>query len=418
MKKIPFDLNKWFSDKSQKVETRDGRPARIVCWDMKLKIGDVPKPIIALITCDNGNETSAYYTADGYFHFYDDPNRHDLFLVTEDEPKLTEFEEVLRGIIYDYSSGDKKLLIDDIKEDAAKLLAIVRKQLKAEGWEYTDPLFKKVCEEKLKQEPIPDGIAECIQNHWWEMEEVVNYDKEIADLCDGTMSLTSKDIAKYFYNLGKSEALKEQKPAEPKAYLDLSMDAIEACMLRYLQSAANRKNDCEVIEDTREYKKQLVDLIQKPDEVETPANLDLEKEIDKTVNECTDGYNFDWDKFAQHFYELGRNSKPAEWSEDYREEDLQTRFAFYTYKDEPSVLHLSNLFVEEASRNRGLGTKILKAAEKVAEMIGASLIGLRVKQDSPANAWYRKNGYGYVASEDGYDWLEKKLEYIKPWISC
>ena len=98
------------------------------------------------------------------------------------------------------------------------------------------------------------------------------------------------------------------------------------------------------------------------------------------------------------------------WNEDYNEEDLQTRFAFYTYKNEPGALYLSNLFVEEASRNRGLGTKILKAAEKVAETIGASSIGLKVKQDSPANAWYRKNGYGYVASEDGYDWLEKSLE--------
>lgn len=34
--------------------------------------------------------------------------------------------------------------------------------------------------------------------------------------------------------------------------------------------------------------------------------MDLEKEIDKTVSECTDGYNFDWDRFARHFYELGR----------------------------------------------------------------------------------------------------------------
>lgn len=97
------------------------------------------------------------------------------------------------------------------------------------------------------------------------------------------------------------------------------------------------------------------------------------------------------------------------WNEDYNEEDLQTRFAFYTYKDEPGVLYLSNLFVEEASRKQGLGTKILKAAEKVAETMGAISVGLKVKQDSPANAWYRKNGYGYVASEYGYDWLEKKL---------
>ena len=106
--------------------------------------------------------------------------------------------------------------------------------------------------------------------------------------------------------------------------------------------------------------------------------------------------------------------KPAEWSEDWREEDIQTRFAFYTYKDDSSVLYLSNVFVEETSRNHGFGTRILRAAEKVAETIGATTISLKVKQDSPANAWYRKNGYGYVAFEDGYDWLEKNLEYMKP----
>ena len=38
-------------------------------------------------------------------------------------------------------------------------------------------------------------------------------------------------------------------------------------------------------------------------------SVDLEKEIDKTFRECTDdGYNFDWDRFARHFYNLGRNS--------------------------------------------------------------------------------------------------------------
>lgn len=101
------------------------------------------------------------------------------------------------------------------------------------------------------------------------------------------------------------------------------------------------------------------------------------------------------------------------WSEDYNEGNIQTRFAFYTYKDDPCTLYLSNVFVEETSRNKGFGTKILAAAEKVAEIIGATTICLKVKQNSPANAWYRKNGYDYVAFEDGYDWLEKDLKYMK-----
>ena len=74
---------------------------------------------------------------------------------------------------------------------------------------------------------------------------------------------------------------------------------------------------------------------------------------------------------------------------------------------------LSNVYVEESSRNNGLGTLILKAAEKVAETIGAKSIRLKVKRGSPVKAWYRKHGYDYIAFEDGYDWLEKTLEYSK-----
>ena len=106
--------------------------------------------------------------------------------------------------------------------------------------------------------------------------------------------------------------------------------------------------------------------------------------------------------------------KPAEWSEDYDEENLQARFAFYTYKDDPSTIYLSNVFVEETSRNKGFGTKILAAAEKVAETFGATSIRLKVKRDNPAHAWYQKHGYSYITFEDEYDWFEKTLEYMKP----
>lgn len=120
---------------------------------------------------------------------------------------------------------------------------------------------------------------------------------------------------------------------------------------------------------------------------------------------------FDWLKSLPERFNL---QSKQEWSEDYNEEKIQTRFAFYTYKDDPSVLYLSNVFVEETSRNHGFGTKILKTAEKVAEAVGATTIRLKAKQNSPANAWYRKNGYRYVTFEDGYDWLEKNLEYVNP----
>ena len=43
-----------------------------------------------------------------------------------------------------------------------------------------------------------------------------------------------------------------------------------------------------------------------PDAINEKETPELEEEIDKTVNECTDGYNFDWDRFARHFYEFGQ----------------------------------------------------------------------------------------------------------------
>lgn len=117
--------------------------------------------------------------------------------------------------------------------------------------------------------------------------------------------------------------------------------------------------------------------------------------------------------FAMCQQEKQKEQKFAGWNEDWQKENIQTRFAFYTYKDDPCTLYLSNVFVEETSRNKGFGTKILAVAEKVAETLGTTYIRLKVKQNSPANAWYRKNGYMYVAFEDGYDWLEKNLEYVK-----
>ena len=103
-----------------------------------------------------------------------------------------------------------------------------------------------------------------------------------------------------------------------------------------------------------------------------------------------------------------------DWDNEYDEEELETRVAFYTYKDEQDVLYLSNLFVAESSRNQGWGTQILRAAEKFAEAMGILRIRLKVKQDTPENAWYRRHGYGYFTFEGDCDWLEKKLEYLKP----
>lgn len=92
-----FNLDTWLQDKSRKVVTRDGRPVRIVCWDVKQgKQDDDYVPILALI--DKGEEigeTSFYYTEDGRFlRNINQKHNADLFFADEEE-ELTELQKTL-----------------------------------------------------------------------------------------------------------------------------------------------------------------------------------------------------------------------------------------------------------------------------------------------------------------------------------
>ena len=80
-----FNLNTWLEDKRRKIVTRDGKPARIICYDVKQGNDDCYVPIIALV--DKGEEIgemSYYYSEDG--SFLRSPNQtHNLDLFFADE---------------------------------------------------------------------------------------------------------------------------------------------------------------------------------------------------------------------------------------------------------------------------------------------------------------------------------------------
>ena len=145
----------------------------------------------------------------------------------------------------------------------------------------------------------------------------------------------------------------------------------------------------------------------------------LEKTIGKVQGFQTDDGIREHQTAIKAVKDAMKEQKPAEkpkWDDsDMREDEneLQTRFAFYTYKDDPTVLYLSNVFVEEASRNQGLGTRILSAAEKVAETIGTSSIMLQSKLGTPAIRLYCKNGFELITEQGGYGWFEKKVKEPK-----
>ena len=97
--KIPFTLDAWLKDKSQKIETRSGKNVRIICWD---KIG---VPIVALV---GDAEDIVTYNRDGTIGQQKQMQfPSDLFIITP-EPELTEFELAFDLAIADAPWPEKK----------------------------------------------------------------------------------------------------------------------------------------------------------------------------------------------------------------------------------------------------------------------------------------------------------------------
>ena len=120
MMKTPFTLDSWLKDKSQKVETRDGRSVRIIYTD-----ADGSSPIIGLIYSSDGEEMPIQCHIDGKFSESEDiETNYDLFLVTP-EPELTEWEEAVREEIRKHHLV--KVTVEGLKESAKGLLAIATK---------------------------------------------------------------------------------------------------------------------------------------------------------------------------------------------------------------------------------------------------------------------------------------------------
>ena len=95
---------------------------------------------------------------------------------------------------------------------------------------------------------------------------------------------------------------------------------------------------------------------------------------------------------------------------DNNDTNILNRFSFYSYKDEPNILYLSELYVNKEQRNKGIGTKILKIADKVAASMKCNLIRLKTEIGSNAERLYRKNGYNSLMMEGNQVWLEKQGE--------
>lgn len=85
------------------------------------------------------------------------------------------------------------------------------------------------------------------------------------------------------------------------------------------------------------------------------------------------------------------------------------RFAIYQYDDNPNIIYLSNIFVSPEYRRIGFGNSILNTVDKIAKNKGAKIIFLKVKKESFAHSWYKKNNY----IDDQIDEEDKTMIWMK-----
>lgn len=97
--------------------------------------------------------------------------------------------------------------------------------------------------------------------------------------------------------------------------------------------------------------------------------------------------------------------------------DPSYHFSLYRYKDDLDTAYLSNVFVEEKKRNKGLGNNILFQAENFAKNnFKAKVIVLKVIEKSWMHDWYQRHGYidfERCQGDKSMMWMKKELSLYR-----
>lgn len=110
MKKFDLELAK----QGHPVQTRNGRPARIICWDRKSDV----YPIVALIgeydSIEGSEENTRNYSIHGELVHLGEESPLDLFMVSTDEAKVIadEVMKILDALGYEPTLTDKETHVD------------------------------------------------------------------------------------------------------------------------------------------------------------------------------------------------------------------------------------------------------------------------------------------------------------------
>ena len=192
MARIPFDL-KWkpqIESGEYRVETRDGKPVRIICWDMICTY-----PIVALCNI-NGEEWVFTYDTNG--HFMEKSDEDELFLVTTEE-KLTEFEQEVSDIVEYCKLNGENVASSYAKRHAKSLLSYAREQFIKDGY-----VIEKKAIHDAVEKIDPEVIKEVSENI-----DLENFIHNLGERYPEVSFAKLTRIAKAAYAYGKADALKD-----------------------------------------------------------------------------------------------------------------------------------------------------------------------------------------------------------------
>jgi GNAT superfamily N-acetyltransferase len=90
----------------------------------------------------------------------------------------------------------------------------------------------------------------------------------------------------------------------------------------------------------------------------------------------------------------------------------KANISLYIYPDDLKSIYISNLYVNEDLRGKGISNRLLSSCESFGLKFGALKSFLWVKENSWQFDWYVRHGYNYFSNHNdiNYIWLSKDLK--------
>lgn len=148
MAKIPFTLDVWLEDKSQKIETRNGRPVHFIGLDR------AGWQVFEVFRTNGTSEYRTYH--DSYMYCGPEETAYDLFIVTPEEEMsefVKEYCQLYKEGYADGQAGSEQLSDAILKASAAELLALARKELSEQIVDHKKEAYENGKAQALKTLP-------------------------------------------------------------------------------------------------------------------------------------------------------------------------------------------------------------------------------------------------------------------------